>query len=180
MSRRFGDIRQIAYCVSDIEAAMRHWVEVMGVGPFFFLPRMLARGSTFRGRPTEPELSIALSQSGATQIELIQQHNDAPSPFRGFIDAGIEGQHHVAFWTRTFDADMARHLGSGYTVLSTARQAPDRNAFLETCGYPGTLIEISEINGPKGEFFRRIGEIAARWDGAAPIRRVRAMTPEAI
>ena len=97
MSHRFGSIRQVAYLVNDIGRATRHWVDVMGVGPFFVLEHMTSNHSTFRGKPTTPELSIAFSQSGPVQIELIQQHNDAPSQFREFIDAGREGQHHVAF-----------------------------------------------------------------------------------
>jgi hypothetical protein len=33
MSRLFGDMRQVGIVVRDIEAAMRHWVEVCGIGP---------------------------------------------------------------------------------------------------------------------------------------------------
>ena len=32
MSRLFGNMRQVGIVVRDIEAAMRHWVEVCGVG----------------------------------------------------------------------------------------------------------------------------------------------------
>ncbi len=39
MSRIFGSIRQNGYVVSDIEAAMRHWTEVMGIGPWFYVER---------------------------------------------------------------------------------------------------------------------------------------------
>ena len=31
MSRIFGDVRQDGYVVEDIEAAMKHWTEVLGV-----------------------------------------------------------------------------------------------------------------------------------------------------
>jgi len=37
MSRYFGEIRLNGYVVRDIAAAMKHWVEVLGVGPFFYL-----------------------------------------------------------------------------------------------------------------------------------------------
>ena len=33
MSRFFGEIRQVAYLVPDIEAAMDYWSSVLGVGP---------------------------------------------------------------------------------------------------------------------------------------------------
>ena len=35
MSRIFGAIRQNGYVVRDIESAMQHWVEAIGVGPWF-------------------------------------------------------------------------------------------------------------------------------------------------
>jgi len=180
MSIRFGDIRQVAYLVNDIHKAMRHWTEVLGVGPFFYVENMTAHGSTFRGQPTSPQLSLAMAQSGPVQIELIQQHNDAPSQFLSYKQAGFEGQHHIAFWTKTFDEDMARYLKEGYEILSTANTAPNRNCFLTAVGHNGTLIEISEISGSKGEYFEKIARVAATWDGKNPLRRVERMTPDAI
>ena len=40
MSRFFGEIRQVAYLVPDIEAAMDYWANVLGVGPWFYNPRV--------------------------------------------------------------------------------------------------------------------------------------------
>jgi len=180
MSHRFGEIRQVAYLVKDIGQAMHHWTEVLGIGPFFLVEKITAHGSTYRGQPSSPQLSIAMSQSGPVQIELIQQHNDAPSQFLDYVNAGFEGQHHIAFWTRQFDADMARYLNEGFEVLSSANIAPNRNAFLTARGHDGTLIEISEISGTKGAYFEKIAQIAAAWDGSKPIRKVAGMTPDAI
>ena len=180
MSRRFGPIRQVAYLVKDIHAALRHWTEVLGVGPFFLIENMTAHGSTFRGQPTAPQLSLAMAQSGPVQIEIIQQHNDAPSQFLDCVKAGFEGQHHIAFWTESFDAEIDRCLTAGYEILSTASSAPNRNCFLTAVGHPGTLIEISETAGPKGRYFDRIADVCATWDGRDPIRRVARMTPDVI
>ena len=46
-----------------------------------------------------------------------------------------------------------------------------RFAYLETEAHPGTVIELSEISGAKGRFFRHIEECARAWDGSDPIRR---------
>ena len=121
-----------------------------------------------------------MAQSGPVQIELIQQHNDAPSQFLDYKKAGFEGQHHIAFWTESFDAEIDRCLKAGYEILSTASTAPNRNAFLTAAGHNGTLIEISEISGSKGEYFEKIARVAAAWDGKNPLRRVSRMTPDAI
>ena len=65
-------------------------------------------------------------------------------------------------------------------MLSTANTAPNRNAFLTAVGHNGTLIEISEISGSKGEYFEKIARVAASWDGNNPVRKVARMTPDAI
>jgi len=36
---------------------------------------------------------------------------------------------------------------------------------------PGTIIELSEMSGFKGEYFEAIAEAAMHWDGSDPIRR---------
>jgi len=39
MSRIWGPVRQNGYVVRDVEAAMKYWTDVVGVGPFFYLDR---------------------------------------------------------------------------------------------------------------------------------------------
>ena len=89
MSRIFGPIRQMAYVVRDIEPAMRHWIGVMGIGPFFYLENHTAPNSTYRGQPSSLKLNLAFAQCGAMQIELLQPLNDAPSLLTDFIKAEI-------------------------------------------------------------------------------------------
>jgi hypothetical protein len=43
MSRFFGELRQNGYVVRDIQSAMKHWTEVLGVGPFYYVDRALGR-----------------------------------------------------------------------------------------------------------------------------------------
>ena len=71
MSRFFGEIRQAGYVVPDIEAAMRYWTDVLGVGPFFYNERVPIGNYVYRGRSYEPHNSVALANSGPLQIELI-------------------------------------------------------------------------------------------------------------
>ena len=39
MSRFFGAVTQNGYVVRDIQAAMRHWIEVLDVGPWYYIDR---------------------------------------------------------------------------------------------------------------------------------------------
>ena len=173
MSRIFGEVRQNGYVVRDVEAAMRHWTAVLGVGPFFYFERVPVRDFRYRGEPSQIEVSIALANSGSLQIELIQQGNEAPSMYRDFLKAGHEGLQHVAYWTEDFDAEMARLGEAGYEVgQSGSIGETGRFVYLLTEQHPGTVVELSEISGPKGQFFRHIAETARAWDGSEPIRRM--------
>lgn len=174
MSRLLGPIRQNGYVVRDVEAAMQHWLEVVGVGPWFYFERAPISDFRYRGEPSDLEVSIALANSGPLQIELIQQRNDAPSGYLDFLRTSGEGLQHVAWWTKDFDAECARAKERGWVEQHAGQSGgPDgRFVYYETTGHPGTVIELSEVGGAKGRFFERIREIAADWDGEAPIRPV--------
>ncbi len=174
MSRIFGPVRQNGYVVRDVEAAMRHWTQVLGVGPFFYFERVPIQDFRYRALPSSLEVSIALANSGPLQIELIQQRNDAPSTYRDFLSAGHEGLQHVACWTKSFDEDMERVLKLGYEVAQsgTIGGPNGRFVYLLTGGHPGTIVELSEVSGAKGRFFEHIAEVAQTWDGSQPIRRM--------
>jgi hypothetical protein len=171
MSRLFGAIRQNGYVVRDIEAAMRHWSGVLGVGPWFYAPHAPIQDFTYRGQPSEPDVAIALANSGPLQLELIQQHNDAPSLYRDFLAAGNEGLQHIAYWTETFAADRQRAIDLGFTVGHegvTGRYGPF--VYFETADHPGTTLELSDVGGLKQKLFDLIEAAARNWDGKDPIR----------
>ena len=173
MSRVFGAISQNGYVVRDIQAAMQHWTTVLGVGPWFYAERAPIDDFQYYGAPSSVDVSIALANSGALQIELIQQRNDAPSMYRDFLHAGNEGLQHVAYWTRTFDADVQRFVSLGYEIGQQGRVGTQgRFAYLATESHPGTVVELSDNSGPKGRMFERIAEAARDWDGGDPIRTV--------
>ncbi len=171
MSRFFGEVRQLGYVVRDIEAEMRRWIEILGVGPWFYAERVPPTGFFHRGQDSSAERSVALANSGALQIELIQQRNDAPSMYLEFLEKHGEGLQHVAFWTTSYDADMARLAKQGlHPVMGGEVGAGGRYAYFDTEFHPGTVVELSEINGAKGELFRTIREAAVDWNGANPVR----------
>jgi catechol 2,3-dioxygenase-like lactoylglutathione lyase family enzyme len=173
MSRRFGEVRQNGYVVHDVEAALRHWTEVLGVGPFFYFERVPMEDFHYQGKPSPLEVSIALSNSGPLQIELIQQRNDAPSMYRDFLAAGHEGLQHIAYWTERFDADLTRLEADGFRVGQSGRIGEGgRFVYFESDAHPGTVIELSEVSGPKGRFFAHVAEQARSWDGSEPVRRL--------
>lgn len=171
MSRLFGDLIQNGYVVRDIEAAMRHWIEVLGVGPWFYIERLPVTDFQYKGQPSPVDMSLALANSGPLQVELIQQRNDAPSLYRDFLNAGHEGLQHLGYGTKTFDADLARLLDTGYAIgHSGTVNGRGPFVYLLTEAHPGTVIELFDMSGGRERVFARIAEAARNWDGRDPIR----------
>ncbi|QCO05258.1 VOC family protein [Azospirillum argentinense] len=171
MSRFFGQIRQAGYVVDDIEAAMDYWSRTLGIGPWFYNERVPIRNYTYRGERYEVHNSVALANSGPLQMELIQTRNDAPSMYRDFLKAGRTGLQHVAYWTENYDADLERLTDQGFKpVMSGEVGEKGRFVYFDTEYHPGTVIELSEVAGPKGKMFDLIRNASLDWDGREPVR----------
>ena len=171
MSIHFGQIRQIGYVVRDIEQAMHAWID-LGVGPWFYVESVPVQGFCYNGQTFELEMSAALANSGNIQIELIQQRNAAPSLYRDFLKEERTGIHHVAYWSEQFDQSCQLLKHSGYAAMQSGTIGQD-GRFVYFCQpeNPGLIIELSEMSGIKGKYFKAIAEAAATWNGAEPIRR---------
>lgn len=173
MSRIFGEIRQNGYVVRDIEAAMKHWIDVLGVGPFFYIPVVRMETFFYRGEPSAPRVSIALANSGDLQIELIQQHDDQPSMYKDFVDAGREGLQHISSWEADLDAAIARIEAAGHSIAqSGAIEGGIRFVYFDTELHPGTVFEVSNLAGPLAALPEMVADAARDWDGSDPIRVV--------
>ncbi len=171
MSRLFGAIRQNGYVVRDIEAAMKHWVEVLGVGPWFYLENFPVADFRYEDTPSPVEVSIALANSGALQVELIQQHNDAPSMFRDFLDAGHEGLQHVAYWPEACEEVLEQALRAGCRVGQSGHSGNmGPFVYLRTELHPGSVVELSKLTETRRRVFEGVAAAAVDWDGGDPIR----------
>jgi hypothetical protein len=165
----------MGYVVRDVLGAMDAWVE-HGVGPWFYIEKVQPDWFRHRGIDSPLEMSVAIANSGDLQIELIQQRNDAPSLYKEFLASGREGFQHVSYWTTDYQALHDRALSTGFLVGHEGSIGGEqgRFAYLEHPSSPetDTLIEISDVSGPKGPFFTHIREAAADWDGSEPIRKL--------
>lgn len=172
MSRIFGDLIQVGYVVRDIEASMRYWAETLGIGPWFYLPHLAIQDWRYRGQRCSADISLALSNSGAMQIELIQQHNTVSSIYRSGLPPWSEGiQHHLGFGSEDFDADVARYVARyGNPVQTGVTGSRGGFAYFETDQHPGTIAELIDLAHGRRELFAAIADVARVWDGKAPVR----------
>lgn len=108
-----GDIMQLAFVPEDFDAAVKHWTQVMGVGPFFLIEGIHLEGMKYRGQPTDAVFDLALAYWGDLQIELIRPRDNHPSVYTGEYGATGNGLHHSASssTTSTMPAPCARRKG---------------------------------------------------------------------
>jgi hypothetical protein len=137
-------ITQMGYVVANLEAAMARWSDTLGVGPFTIIPHVAVDNGIYRGEPTEVDISVATAESGAVQIELIEQHNDVPSCYRDLFPAGTEGLHHVAVHTPDYDAEVARYEALGCPAAFGGVYQGTRFVYMDTSPILGIMVEVVE------------------------------------
>ena len=106
---------QVAYLVQDMDAAMAHWVHQSGVGPWTCI-RNIQLDALYRGKSLELRMHEGLSYMGGLQIQLVQCLNDPDeeTPYQPFVSAGRYGMHHMAFFAKDIDGDVARAEAQGF------------------------------------------------------------------
>lgn len=179
MSKVFGEIRQLAFVVPDIDAAMDYWANTLGIGPFFIKRRITFTDYVYRGRSApSPVISIALANSGFIQIELIQQHDSAASIYREFLDSDQRGLQHVSAWITTVELSAKREalLQQGYEIAQECVIAASgvRLVYFSTERAGGHFIfELADLLEP-AHYERVLGIRQAHelWDGTTPVIEV--------
>jgi hypothetical protein len=167
-----GSIRQNGYVVRDLGRAIDAWLEA-GVGPWLLLPHLEQKGSVYRGRPTEPVVSIAFANSGDLQVELIEQEDDSPSIYREFLDAGREGFHHLAWWAENFEGVARAAAGAGWSVVHAGDTGGMAQfAYYDAGGATSTVVEVMELTDATRWLVATVQEAAAGWDGSDPVRNL--------
>jgi methylmalonyl-CoA/ethylmalonyl-CoA epimerase len=148
-------IVQVAFAVNDLDAEMKRW-RAKGTGEFVVF-RDLDVPLNVRGDDVTLKLSIGLAQFDGVQIELIQQHNDAASPFMdtfaGNWPDGDNGFHHVGMVSDDFDSTCAKYVEDGYTLAMSGAFGGYRIAYFDTREKLGFFLELFEGNDAQRELF---------------------------
>src|ERR1700677_701506 len=168
---RDNSIIQLGYSVADIEKGMRHYGELLHVGPWFLIGPFVPPKGRYRGTPTKAHFSLALAYSGELQVELIQQHDEEPSVFRETLKArGAHGFHHWAIGARDFEKTTAQYRSRGYQEAFSDRAPMGfRVVYFDTSRDLPGMLEIIEMNADAEEGFHMMYQAAQKWDGKAHI-----------
>jgi len=165
---------QIAYHVSNPEAAAREYARSFGWGPFFLMEHIELSSCVYRGSAARFDHTSAYGQAGDIMIELIAQHDDSPSVLRELYAREAVGIHHVAHFVPDLSAALREAEAGGVAVALDARTSTGtRFAMLDTTRALGHMVEIYEPEGALLKFYRHVRRAAEGWKGEQPVRHLK-------
>jgi hypothetical protein len=171
MSQPLGTMRQLAYVVKDLDAAIKYWVDVIHAGPFFMFENFTPDDQKYRGNPSNVDLTLALGNTGDVQIELILQSSDEPSVYKEFLDAGRVGVHHFGMMPENYAAECAKYRDLGHEPAFEAKVGGADLIYFDTVDSVGHFIEFWDNSDVFKNLFLVIENAAKGWDGKDPIRQ---------
>jgi catechol 2,3-dioxygenase-like lactoylglutathione lyase family enzyme len=107
-------IAQVAIIVPDLDAAVRKYWEVFGIGPwqFYTYQRPLVQQMSYHGQPADHKNRIALSQFGPMRIELIEVL-EGDSVYADFVREHGYGVQHLGILVEDMQAALAQAQEAG-------------------------------------------------------------------
>lgn len=166
----WGPVVQVAYVVDDPERSAHLWCQRHGAGPFFFREHIAVSDVVYRGEPSTFDHSSAFGWCGEMMIELLVQHDRAPSAVTERFAPGESGLHHLACFVPDLDAALGSVESIGMSVAATARAGALRFAFVDDRAASGHHWELYEPTPHLLGFYAAVRNAAEMWDGAEPFR----------
>jgi methylmalonyl-CoA/ethylmalonyl-CoA epimerase len=143
-------VNQVCVVVRDIDAAMRHYWEILGIGPWsvYTFDPTLVKEMTYRGRRQDYSIRLALAQAGDLLFEIIQPLS-GESIFTEHLERKGEGLHHVGVFVPSYDHAVGEAVSKGHSVLQSGRRygrwGDGGYAFLDTEKTLGLVLELIEV-----------------------------------
>jgi hypothetical protein len=176
---REKSIIQCAYTVDDIQAGMRHYTELLHIGPWFLIGPFVPAKGVYRGAATSMKISLSVAFTGEVMIELIEQHDRQPSVYQETVAArGAHGFHHWAIGARDFDAATAAYRSRGYEeAFSDLSPRGVRVVYFDTTRDLPGMLEIIEMTTDVEQQYHRMYQAAQEWDGKYAVHRLELKRP---
>ncbi len=142
-------VGQVAIVVKDLDKTVKQYHDVFGIGPwhFYTYEKPLVKKMSFRGKPADYSMRIALSYFGPSRIELIEvKHGN--SVYQDFIDEHGYGIQHLGFRVDDMQSALQQAEEAGFKmIMDGSGFGPDGDghyAYLDTESDFGTMIELIE------------------------------------
>lgn len=168
-------IRQLAYKVNDLEAAIKRHHRQFGSGPFFVARHIKLDSSQHRGVEQPFDHSSAYGQWGGVMLELVVQHNPEPSALHEMFawNSGREGLHHAALFVDDLAVAIGRFTADGMPLEQlSVTEGGTAFAFVDARPSFGHMFELYEPTPLLTRFYDMVAKAAQGWDGRDLIREL--------
>jgi catechol 2,3-dioxygenase-like lactoylglutathione lyase family enzyme len=156
-----GRLYHTGYVVGDVHAAVRHWVEVAGVGPFVLFENFEFVNPVYRDALGGPRVTLAFGAVGDHCIELIQPLDEAPSIYTELPGA----LHHVGLLVPDLESGVRRYTDAGVTcAFRAAFPFGGGCAYLDTRATLGVFTELVEGGAVVEGMLAGMRDAHARWN----------------
>ncbi len=146
-------IAQVCIIVEDLDKAVENYWKMFGIGPwrFYTYGKPLVKKMSYKGKPAEYRMRIALSYIGPLRIELIEPL-EGDTIYRDFVEEHGYGVHHLGVLVEDMRAAIAQAEAAGLTMTQDGSgfglDGDGHYAYLNTEDKIGVTIEL--IERPKG------------------------------
>jgi len=133
---KFSKVDQIGIVVRDVEKYVKLYEKMFGVEPF----------PTVESAINSAKLKIVLFELGEVEIELIQVL-EGESIHSRFLEEKGEGLHHLGFFVKDIEKDLARLEKEGIKVLERGEVLGTvKFAYLDTEKTLGVVLELIQYD----------------------------------
>ncbi len=143
----FKKLMQIGLVVKDLDASMKKYWEVSGIGPWsvYSYDGDSLKNLTVRGERKNFAIRVGLAMVGDVQWELIEPLDDI-SIYAEFLKEHGEGLHHVAMEVDNFKQVISYFQGQGVDVMQQGSGDDGFDfAYLDTNGPLSCITEIYDV-----------------------------------
>ena len=146
-------VAQVALVVEDLDATVANYWRLFGIGPwhFYTYARPLVKEMSYRGRPADYAMRVALANIGPLRIELIEMASGDTIYAEHVAEHGY-GVHHLGVLVDDMRAALAQAEAAGLTMTQDGagfgRDGDGHYAYLDSEEAIGVTLEL--IERPKG------------------------------
>lgn len=156
------ETRQICIVTRDLDAMVRRYADQLGIGPWWVneyrQPELTQ--TTYRGKPAQYSMRLALAWTGALNWEIIQPL-EGQSIYSDFLERNQEGIQHVGVLLSdlgmTWDECHANFRARGFEPIMEGHWKRVHFCYYDTLEASGTTIEVidrpSDFERPEPEYW---------------------------
>jgi len=134
-------VYQLGYVVRDVDATVRFYEKVFGIGPFQGIPEVDMNGALLRGEPVRTKIKVAFAKSNGIEIELIEPL-EGKNVYVEFLEARGEGIHHLGFRVDDMDAWKRKFSEAGFEPVFQKDMEVMEFAYYDTSEPGGLMLEL--------------------------------------